>query len=185
MNYAEVDNVTWFYQLKERGGAEQIVSFIINEFPFIEGIEVLAPAGINGLYAIMADGTRRRVSTVSSGIYKIISILLAAAHTHNGIIVIDEIENGIFYEKYPAVWRILYKFAKDTGNQIFVSSHSAECLGKLPDVIGQNTDDFCQLRTMRDNGSCTVSHINGVAMKAALSGENEVRGVTVGIHDNS
>ncbi len=185
INYAEYDNVTWFSQLKERNEADKAVSWVQKEFPFVEGIEVLAPTGASGLYAIMHDGTRRRMANVSLGIYKIVSILLAATHTRNGILVIDEIENGIFYEKYPAVWRALYDFAKETENQIFVSSHSSECLAALPDVIGDATDDFCLLRAERENGTCTVRRISGIAMAAALRGENEVRGFTNGTESDT
>jgi len=181
MDYVELDSIAWFSQLKERNEADKLISWVQKEFPFITGLEVLAPSGPTGLYAVMPDGARRRLTSVSSGIYKIISILLAAVHTHNGIIVIDEIENGIFYGKYPAVWRVLYDFAKATGNQIFVSSHSSECLAALPDVIGDATKDFCLLRTERDNGDCIVRHISGVAMKAALRGGNEIRGAVYGL----
>jgi hypothetical protein len=184
MDYVETDNITWFSQLKERDEAHKLTSWIQREFPFVTGLEVLAPQGITGLYAVMADGTRRRLTSVSSGIYKIISILAAAMHVRKGIILIDEIENGIFYEKYPAVWRVLYDFAKDTENQIFVSSHSAECLSALPDLIGKNTRDFCLLRTERDNGNCIVRHISGTAMSAALRGGNEVRGIADGFVEN-
>jgi hypothetical protein len=45
MNYAEIDNVTWFSQLKEINKAEMVISFIRDEFQFIAGIEVLAPRG--------------------------------------------------------------------------------------------------------------------------------------------
>jgi hypothetical protein len=175
--YAEVDNVTWFSQLKERNESDQIIEFIRNEFPFIKDIEILAPVpGANGLYATMTDGTRRRLTTVSAGIYKIISILLSCAHTHEGIIVIDEIENGIFYEKYPAVWRILYNFAKETKNQLFISSHSDECLRAILPIMEENIQDFSLLRTERENGTCAVHHISGAAMRAALRRDDDLRG---------
>jgi predicted ATPase len=177
MDYSEADNVAWFSLLKEKAEADLVISFIRKEFPFIRDIEVLAPPpGINGLYATMADGSRRRVTSVSSGIYKIISILLACAHTRGGIIIIDEIENGIFYEKYEAVWRILYSFAKETNNQIFVSSHSSECLRELALVIDGNESDFSLLRTQSSGDSFTIRHISGKSMKSALKMGGEIRG---------
>jgi hypothetical protein len=180
LSYAENDNVMWFSQLKTQNKAQEVIGFIRKEFPFVADIEVLAPTGTNGLYATLTDGSHRRVTVVSAGIYKIISILLAAANTHDGVIFVDEIENGIFYEKYPAIWRVLYDFVLETKNQLFISSHSAECLQALPDIIGDNEDDFCLLRTERQNGICTVDHISGDSMKAALKGKNEVRGATIG-----
>lgn len=186
MDYAEQDTVTWFSQLTTRNESRKLIEWVRKEFPFICGLEVLAPSTPTAsIFAVMPDGARRRLSSVSSGLYKIITILAAATHTRDGIILIDEIENGIFYEKYPAVWRIIYDFAKATGNQVFVTSHSAECLAALPDVIGDNSKDFCLLRAERENGACIVRHISGVAMRAALRGKNEVRGVTHGFDSDN
>jgi hypothetical protein len=184
-NYAETDNITWFSQLRARSESDKVVSFIQEEFPFVKDLEILVPSGHNGLFAIMKDGSPpRALSTVSAGIYKVVSILLATSHTRGGVIIIDEIENGIFYKKYPAIWRVLYRFAKETGNQIFVSSHSNECLQALPDVIGDNDTDFCLIRTqMAENGS-TATRISGKAMKAALAGGNEIRGIGDGRSGN-
>jgi hypothetical protein len=178
MDYFEPDNIGWFSQLKASNNVVKLIQWVKKEFPLISDLEVLNLTGNYGLYAVMSDGARRRLTSVSSGISKIISILLAAACTRKGIIVIDEIENGIFYEKYPAVWKMLFDVAKETENQIFVSSHSAECLAALPDVIGENTSDFCLLRAEQPNGGSVVRHITGRAMSAALRGGNEVRGAT-------
>ena len=184
MNYRELDNIAWFSELKARGAADSVVSFLKEEFPFILDIQVLAPNGVSGLYAALSDGTMRKVTLISSGIYKIVSIMLGTAHTHGGIILIDEIENGLFYEKYEAMWKILYKFAKYTENQIFVTSHSKECLAALPAVVGENESDFCLLRAEstgeRADNTTLIRKITGTAMKAALVGNNEIRGATIG-----
>jgi hypothetical protein len=182
---SEPDNVMWFSQLKEKNGASDLINFFSREFPFIDGLEILAPSGANGIYAILKDGMRRRLSVVSSGIYKIMSALLACEAVSKGIILIDEIENGIYYEKYEAIWKTLYQFAEDTGNQVFVTSHSDECLKALPDAIGDKVDDFCLLRTERENGACVVRYSSGTSMKAALQGSNEIRGASFGAKRNN
>jgi AAA domain, putative AbiEii toxin, Type IV TA system len=184
IDYAEADNVTWFSQLREKGMHEEIVKFIRDQFPFIADIEVLAPFGSIGLFASLKSGGVRPLQLISSGINKIITILLACANAANGVILVDEIENGIFYEKYEFMWSVLYKFAQKFSCQLFVTSHSLECLQKLAPVIGNNVDDFSLIRTERQNGECVAYHISGAAMAAALSGENEIRGATVGSPSN-
>jgi energy-coupling factor transporter ATP-binding protein EcfA2 len=174
----ETDLVTWFSQLKVRNEVEPIIKFIQTEFPFVSDLEILAPTGANGIYASLGN-KHYRLSTVSAGIYKIISILLACADTKNGIIIIDEIENGIYYEKYKAMWKIVYDFAKRTNNQIFVTSHSAECLEALVPVIDGNEKDFTLLRTERGDEQTIVRHISGTSLKAALRRQGEIRGVTI------
>jgi archaellum biogenesis ATPase FlaH len=177
--YSDVENVIWFSRLKETKSETKLVSFLKEQFPFLNDIQILSPDGTPSLYAIMADSSVRRLTLISAGLTKIITMLLACANNRGGVILIDELENGIFYEKYEHVWRILYEFALDTENQIFISTHSDECLRALPPVM-EKASDFCQLRMERRNGDCSVRQITGTAMKAALHGHNEVRGATIG-----
>ncbi len=180
IDYAEIDNVTWFSQLREKGEHEEIVKFIREQFPFIYDIEVLAPFGASGLFASLKSGGVRRLQLVSSGINKIITLLLACANATNGVILVDEIENGIFYEKYEFMWSVLHKFAERFSCQLFVTSHSLECLEKIVPVMGNNVGDFSLIRTERENAKCVAHHISGTAMAAALRGQNEIRGATFG-----
>ncbi len=189
LNYSEMDNTTWYSQIQtgldaDRNKAEKIIGFIKQNFPFIEGLQVLSPGGVQGMYATMKSGEVRRLQLVSSGIYKIITILLGCASLRNGIILVDEIENGIFYDKYELVWSVLYKFAKESGNQLFITSHCAECLESLAPVIGDNVDDFSLLRTELEDGKNIVRHISGASMKAALKRKDEIRGASGGIESN-
>ncbi|MDD5703009.1 MAG: AAA family ATPase [Dehalococcoidales bacterium] len=189
LNYNEIDNTSWFSQMQtgpdaDRNKVEKIVDFIKQNFPFITGLQVLSPSGMQGMYAIMKSGEARRLQLVSSGIYKIITILLGCASLRDGIILIDEIENGIFYEKYGLVWSVLYNFAKEFDNQIFVTSHCAECLEGLGSVMDNSADDFSLLRTERENGNCIVRHISGASMKAALKRKSEIRGASDGAESN-
>ncbi|MBV8738669.1 MAG: ATP-binding protein [Alphaproteobacteria bacterium] len=158
---------------------------IKQNFPYIEDLEILSPTGVQSLYAVMTSGEIRRLSTVSAGLTKIVSIFLGCANITNGIILIDELENGVFYEKYEFLWRALYDFAMDRHNQLFIASHSFECLSALLPVMGDKVEDFALLRTERDNGGCIVRHISGAAMKAALNRQGEIRGATIAAKTHS
>ena len=110
--YAETDNVTWYSQLREKDETEEILTFFKTNFPFLSNLEILAPAGVSGIYATLSAGGVRRLQLLSAGVYKIMSLLLGCARSEGGIILIDEIENGIFYDKYALTWYILNKFSQ-------------------------------------------------------------------------
>jgi hypothetical protein len=179
-NYAESDNVTWLSRMKEEGRGVTVDENIRAIFPFIKNLEVLAPQGTLGIYANLESGGIRRIQQISSGIYKIVTLLLACSQTKNGIVLIDEIENGIFYEKYGELWSSLYRIAQQSQAQLFISSHSSECLEALVPVMEENISDFSLIRTERVNGKCTVRHVSGASMKAALKRQGEIRGATDG-----
>jgi hypothetical protein len=176
------DAISWFSDLRMSGRSEEVVQFIREEFPFISNIEVLAPGGAQqGIYATLTSGGARSLSLISAGLQKLFSVVVALADAKKGIVLIDEIENGIFYEKYASTWATLYNLSKKTDSQLFVSSHSSECLeALLPTLnIDNNADDFCLLRTERENGKCSVRHISGASMKAALKRGGELRGAAL------
>jgi energy-coupling factor transporter ATP-binding protein EcfA2 len=176
--YSDADNMAWFSQLREAGHSGAILRPIRENFPYIDNLEILSPSGIQSLYAVMKSGEIRRLSTVSAGLAKMVSVFLGCASITNGIILIDEIENGIFYEKYEFLWSALYELAKDSNNQLFIASHSAECLNKILPVMGKDVADFCLLRTEQENGACIVRHVSGSAMRAALRRDDDIRGGT-------
>jgi AAA15 family ATPase/GTPase len=147
-----------FSQLREKGGTQELIAFLRTTFPFIENIEVLVPAGTPALSAALSSGGVRQLQLLSSGIHKIISILLACASVTKGVILIDELENGIFYDKYELTWNILNKFSKQYNCQLFVTSHSVECLRALVPTIGDDVASFSLIRTERENGKCIVRH---------------------------
>lgn len=177
VNLSENDAVSWWSQLREHKQTDDIVEFFRKSFPFIESLEVLQPPGTPAaLFANLTSGTVRRLTVLSAGITKIVSMLLACTRLRRGVVLIDEIENGIFYDKYAITWHILNKFSKGHDCQLFITSHSAECLQKLVQVIGDDVDDFSLLRSERENGKCVVRHISGASMKAALKRGGEIRG---------
>jgi hypothetical protein len=176
--FSEAANIEWLSKLRESGRKSDVVSFIKKAFPFVKDLEILYLEGSPSVYADIGEGVLRRLQLLSSGINKIVSILLAAGNATGGILLIDEIENGLFYDKYGMVWDILYKFAKTFDFQIFVTSHSAECLEHIVPIMGDDTKDFLLIRTERDGDKCIARQISGASMRAALTRGAEIRGVT-------
>ncbi len=153
---------------------------IVQGFPFIKNIEVLSPGGTPGIYATLADKSVRSLSLISSGIHKTVSLYCGLAELKNGLMLIDELENGIYYERYGMLWRDLVEMTTsldlEGSNQLFVSTHSLECLKSLAPVLENNIENFALFRMERVNNDCIARRISGQAMLAALNGEVDLRG---------
>jgi len=176
LNYSELDNVSWYSRLRADNKEKVVEDALREQYPFIERIEVLSPAGIQSIWAILRFGKKRPLSLVSAGISKIVSILLGAASVTKGVVMVDEFENGIFYERYASFWQALIGVCRKNANQLFVASHSAECLRELANIINDNDKDFCLLRTARLDNKCEVESITGASMRDALMSGREIRG---------
>lgn len=68
------------------------------------------------------------LSSLGDGVNRYIAILCAIWSSQNGILLIDEIENGIHYSNYYKLWKIIFSASEEANCQIFVTSHSKECI---------------------------------------------------------
>jgi hypothetical protein len=62
------------------------------------------------------------------GMCRLLSIILAMLATPKGLVLIDEVENGIHYSVQVKFWQALAKAAKEVPCQIIATTHSHECL---------------------------------------------------------
>ena len=71
------------------------------------------------------------MDVLGEGFYKIFAIILAISQFQNGIVVIDEIDNGLHNTSLNILWKAIFSFATEYNSQIFASTHSYECIKSL------------------------------------------------------
>ena len=65
---------------------------------------------------------------MGEGMTQIAWLVLAIASMPDGVVLVDEIENGIHHSVLPDVWRAIDEAAKQFHTQIFATTHSFECV---------------------------------------------------------
>ena len=68
------------------------------------------------------------LKTMGDGMNRLFGIGIALACSKDGILLIDEIENGIHWTALPEVWKFILKVAKRLNVQVFATTHSNDCL---------------------------------------------------------
>jgi hypothetical protein len=68
------------------------------------------------------------VSLMGEGVRRLLSILLAIINTPGGVVLIDEIENGLHYSVMKDVWKAIAMAARRMDGQVLASTHSWECI---------------------------------------------------------
>jgi len=68
------------------------------------------------------------LNIMGDGILKILAISTAIRLTENGIILIDEIENGLHYSSQRVLWDVIFDIANKFNVQIIATTHSYECV---------------------------------------------------------
>jgi hypothetical protein len=172
--YSELDNVSWFTRISSINLEHLINEEASTYFPGVRSISLLSPGGIQMLYGDIGH-KKLPLSLISSGLHKVVTLILASAYYFDGVIIIDEVENGIWHEKYETLWRLLCKICRNNNNQLFVSSHSLECLRALAPIVSETPTDFSLIRARRGESELELEYVEGAAFAAAISGNVEVR----------
>ncbi len=87
----------------------------------LDGIDKLLPINFNG-----------------DGIQKIATIIASIFWIKDGVLFIDEIENGLHYTAHKTLWKGIIDACKVSNVQIFATTHSLESLKCLNEVLQEN-----------------------------------------------
>ncbi|MBC8470484.1 MAG: AAA family ATPase [Planctomycetes bacterium] len=68
------------------------------------------------------------VNLMGGGIANSLSILLGMLDSEDGIVLIDEIENGLHHSIQQKIWKAVFKWAQNLNVQVFATTHSNECI---------------------------------------------------------
>lgn len=93
------------------------------------------------------------LNIVGDGIRRILSTLVSVADVQGGVLLIDEIENGLHYSSLEILWKSLLKVAQAYNVQLFVTTHSNECIKALSTVAMQHKDEIQLYRIERNKNS--------------------------------
>ena len=177
--YSDTDNATWLSTLTIEGRSEDVNRILSNEFPQIKEVSPLVPHGVPEVWSTLRTGERRPLSFVSTGITKFLTLTLGTMLCKNGVVLIDELENGIYYARYKGLWRLLNDVSLQSGAQLFVTTHSYECLQALLPIATEYPSDVQLIRFEPNAGLAQLTQIPGIALRDALSEEGELRGHSI------
>jgi AAA15 family ATPase/GTPase len=153
---------------------QQAMTSIYHE---ISNLKVELTSGIPEIHCNYVGISRKvPLSLVSNGMTKVLCILLFIASQKNGVVMVDEIENGIYYKTLPKMWELIIEFCNKFNVQFFASTHSKECLEKLNPLIEKRQNDFRLIRTEADEyGIHSARIFKGENLAASLEIGSEIR----------
>ena len=94
------------------------------------------------------------LKSLGQGMIKVLDIALGLINQAGGILLIDEIENGLHYSVLPDVWRLIFQTARRLNVQVFATTHSWDCIEAFQEAAGEDTDPESRVlvRLQNDNG---------------------------------
>ncbi|WKN46071.1 AAA family ATPase [Tunicatimonas pelagia] len=118
---------------------ENLVSVLQKVDSKITGISL----GANGIvYCDIGLDKLVPINIMGDGIRRILSIVTTIASIKNGIVFIDEIENGFHYSVLKVLWGTILEASRQYNVQVFATTHSEECIAALNSSYISNIDLF-------------------------------------------
>ena len=68
------------------------------------------------------------VNLLGGGMANFLSVALAMLDSRDGIVLIDEIENGLHYSMLHKLWQAVFSWSHELNVQVFTTTHSNECI---------------------------------------------------------
>ena len=122
--------------LRKQKKGDRLVRALKVVEPALQDVEVNS---VNGAPAIWADiGLPELIplTALGEGLTHMTRIVLAITAVPNGLILIDELENGFHHSVLPQAWPVIAEAAKEFKVQIFATTHSFECIRAAHVALG-------------------------------------------------
>lgn len=167
------------------------IAFSRFEDTIVTALRIIEPRverlGINVEYR--NNGTIRRIPVIrfagndypvslrsmGEGMVRLFGIALALVNARDGMLLIDEIENGLHYSIQPDVWRIIFEIAQQLNIQVFTTTHSKDCLAAFQQVSQEHPEAGMLIRLGRRKGEIVSTLFDEEELEIAIEQDVEVR----------
>lgn len=122
------------------------------------------------------------LNSMGDGMLRVLQLALTIFPAKNGMLLIDEFENGLHWTAQEKIWKLIFQLATELNIQVFATSHSNDALRGFAVVANMHPELGTLIRLTRppsdsENGepSATVVSLDEVSLLAATNAEVEIR----------
>ncbi|MDH4120191.1 MAG: AAA family ATPase [Deltaproteobacteria bacterium] len=145
-------------------------------------IQTIQMVGSGGIYLDLGLNELAPIGILGDGINRMVLFLSAVINARNGVLLIDEIENGLHYSAMSVMWKALIASAEENNVQIFATTHSYECVKALSEAKPERiiplfgvTGSIRVFRIDRDNYEHLSTRYDADDIKTAVEDWYEIR----------
>ncbi|MEW6234102.1 MAG: AAA family ATPase [Candidatus Omnitrophota bacterium] len=78
------------------------------------------------------------LQSLGGGIDQLFGIILALVNAKEGMLLIDEVENGLHYSIQPDMWNLIFTLAQRLNVQVFATTHSWDCISAFQKAASEH-----------------------------------------------
>ncbi len=133
------------------------------EHDVVDALRIIAPE-IAAVSMVGGEGSRQpRMAIVrvtgqarplplrsfGDGLNRLFGIVLSLANAKNGLLLIDEVENGMHHTIQADVWRAMFRLSKRLNVQVFATSHSWDSIEAFQKAAAEDPEEGVLIRLSR------------------------------------
>ena len=125
-----VDDLSRIIEEKQEG---MVVEILRRIEPKIRSIAVLK----SGVSVDVGLSRLIPVNMLGDGIRKLLALATTLYKCRNGILFVDEIDNGLHFSSLPSLWKAVVEMAESLNAQVFATTHNVDSLRALSGVLAE------------------------------------------------
>lgn len=145
--------------------------------PEVNNIEILIEEAGESYLSAQTRDIQLPLQNFGGGIIRFFRLLVSFSTCKDGILAVDEIENGFHFSVMEEVWRLIRDWMRKWDVQIIATTHSAECIKAAITVFKEFPEDLSihNLYRSKDSGNIEVATFNGETLEGASDLNLELR----------
>jgi len=144
--------------------------------PELKSLLLLTFGGQTVLHGIVAENRPIPAPLMGEGFYRLVELAVHIANAKDGIVLFDEIENGLHYAILPKLWKSLLQAARRFNVQLFCTTHSRESAVAAHQAFTENgPDEFRLYRLERVDEEIRAVMYDERTLSVAIDANLEIR----------
>ncbi len=105
-----------------------------------------------GYFRVRMSGEEAPVPlrSLGEGMHRMLEMALAIVNARDGMLLVDEFENGLHYSVLEGVWAYLFRLALSLNVQVFATTHSWDAVMAFQAAASTSAAEGCLVRLHRD-----------------------------------
>lgn len=113
--------------------------------------------------------------TFGDGVNRLFGIILSLSCAKGGILLVDEIENGLHHSILEKVWMAVFQMARTLNVQVFATTHSWDCIKAFQSAASADAEEGVLVRLSLREGNVIPTLIGEAQLRIASREQIELR----------
>lgn len=160
-------------QLRQQKQGELVVSALRIVEPRLQSVEVNSASGVPMIWGDIGLPELVPLPMMGEGMTRIARLILAVSHAPGGVVLVDEVENGLHHSALGKVWGAIGEAARQFNTQVVASTHSLECMQEAHQSL--DAEDLLIHRLENKGGTIRCKTLGPDQIRATVEHNFEIR----------